>query len=118
MNNLTFFFVLCMLYLVAVAGKAEERHATIQCDPNGTEFTCVAINIEGIDGVPTWTMYTTPMYIAYGPVATEKAPTHWTLLRFTIQDKNNNVKLSVLVRQHKGRVEFAASDSPEQKVEK
>ena len=115
---MTRFLAVMGLITVAMLADAEERHVAMQCDPNGQDFTCVAINIDGIKGAPRWNLYTTPEYQTDGVAITAKAPTHWTLLRFTISDKNNNVRLSVLVRQHHGKVEFAASDSPEQKVEK
>ena len=104
--------------IFAACCVAEERYVTIQCDPNGHDFTCVALNSEAINGQPVWLLYTTPQYQAYGVAITATAPSHWTLLRFTISDKNNKVKISVLVRQHGGRVQFAASDTPDQKVEK
>lgn len=103
--------------LFAASLVAEERHPAVHCEANGTLFTCVAIEVAGIDGVPKWTLMSTPQHITYGLAVTDTAPKQWTLLKFEDDDPKNHIRLRILVRQRKDKAEFAASTTAEQTVE-
>lgn len=103
--------------LLAASLSAEERHPAIHCEANGTLFTCVAIEVDGIDGVPTWTLLSEPKHITYGLAVTDTAPKQWTILRFEDADNKNHVVLRIILRQFKGKAQFAASTNADQTVE-